>query len=176
MKNLLITLLIIFSIFSLNAQDTITTKKNTFDFGIRHGWRHSTTNRGYDRADNINLYVGLFVETDISERFTLRLETNHSRFGLLEVPLLLKYKISDKFELLGGGEIDYFYDNNQFFSDKKEFGGAFILGVQYNINSHWFIEARYTHGFTDQFPVFYYNDDFVFGKKRIVSFGLGYQF
>ncbi|WP_299110295.1 outer membrane beta-barrel protein [uncultured Winogradskyella sp.] len=157
------------------AQDSLTAKSKTFDFGIRHGYSHFNLRASEYRYDKINLYAGLFVETNISDKLGIRLETNYSHHSLLEVPLLLKYQISDKFEIYGGAELSYsFHSNTNSFNADKEFGGALILGLQYNINSHWFIDARYKHGFTDQFAMpFDFNH---YGKSRTVSVGVGFKF
>ena len=177
MKKSLFTSLILFSFISLNAQDSSTSNRTKFDFGIRHGYSNWDISTDYRSYNNLQLYAGLFVETDITKRFGIRLETNYSRRGLLEIPLLLQYKISNKFELFTGAELSYSFDNfDNYDADDREFGGALIFGVQYNINNHWFLEARYNHGITDQFSIGTNNDPVLFGKKRVVSVGIGYKF
>lgn len=177
MKIFLFTTLFVFSIFSLQAQDYSSSNKTKFDFGIRHGYSNWDISTDYNSYNNFQLYAGLFIETEISEHFGVRIETNYSRRGLIEAPLLLKYKISNKFELYGGAELIYSFNSyDNYNANDKEFGGAFVFGVQYNINEHWFIEARYTHSFTDQFSIGSYGESPLFGKKRTVSFGVGYKF
>ena len=54
---------------------------------------------------------------------------------------------------------------------------SLTLGTQYNINNHWFLEARYNYGLADEHVV---DNTFIgtpyFGKKRNFSFGVGYKF
>lgn len=176
MKTILFTLLLAFSITNINAQDLNDTNPKTFEFGIRHGyttWDVATNDASYS---TIHLSLGVFAEANISEKFGIRLETNYSRNGLLEIPLLLKYKITNKFEIFGGAELDFSFDSNNLFED-KQFGGALVLGAQYNINKKWYIDARYIHGVTDQFAVFNgVGGTPNFGKRQSFNFGVGYKF
>ncbi|MBC3847806.1 porin family protein [Winogradskyella echinorum] len=177
MRKLCFTTLLICAISITAAQDSSDLNSSMFDFGIRHGYSNWDISTDYSGYNNFQLYAGLFVETNFSERLGIRLETNYSRRGLIEVPLLLKYKISDKFEFYGGTELIYSFDSYDNYNAKdKEFGGSFIFGMQYNINKHWFIEVRYNHGFTDQFSIGRYGESPMFGKKRTISFGVGYKF
>ncbi|BAO77117.1 porin family protein [Winogradskyella sp. PG-2] len=180
MKNLCFTTLLIFtiSIATATAQDSTALKKKKFDFGIRHGYSIWDVNASNSGLSDTNLYVGLFLETRLSKKLSIQLEANYSHSNLLELPVLLKYRISDKFEIYGGAQLEVSLDDNiQEAFKNKRLGTSLVLGAQYNINTHWFIDARYTHGLTNQIRVFNgFDTESIYGKKSTVNFGVGYKF
>ena len=178
-KTILLGALMLVTIIGANAQDQALKTVKKYNFGIRHGystWDIKAENAGYSE---INLFAGLFVETEISKKFSLRLEANYSRKALLEIPLILNYKVSDKFEIFGGAEATLSldkYDDDNIYGDKS-LGSSLIIGAQYNINSNWFVDARYIHGLSNQYSIFKgFENDPSFGKRRTVNFGIGYKF
>lgn len=183
MKKISVIILITMNLISvINAQNNEETSPKSWDFGMRVGYIN------YDlRADNTNLknghgyYAGLFLEKHISEKWAFQLEANYnySGFSTLHLPFLAKYNLSKKFQLYAGPQLDFSFEQNSFDEDykNKRFGASIVLGVQYNIDSHWFIDARYNHGVTNQFPVFQGIDSPVdYGKKTSFNIGLGYKF
>jgi opacity protein-like surface antigen len=177
MKNLCFTTLLICFISFATAQDSTNVDNKNFQFGLRHGYSLSDISDGYNVLSETNLYVGAFFETKLSKRLSLQLETNYSRSALLEIPLLLKYKITDKFQLYAGPQLDLSLGNNNRngFED-EDFGASLVFGLQYNMSKHWFVEARYTYGISDQFIFNEFSTVPSFGNKQSFGVGLGYKF
>ncbi|NRB82656.1 MAG: PorT family protein [Winogradskyella sp.] len=181
MKYFLIPVFIVFLSINAFAQDNDNPLDNSFTFGLRTGYNTFALS-----ADNLTPYTsgyygGFFFEKKLSEIWALQFETNFNYNGssTLQFPLLLKYKIAEKFQLFGGPQLSYSFEQKNI--DKanrnKRFGMSLILGMQYDISKKWFVEARYTHGLTDQFSVFQgLNVDPVFAKQRSFSLGIGYKF
>ncbi len=165
------------STFISSAQDEIITSKNKFHFGIRHGYSELNISNNYTSRGRTSVYAGLFLSKSLSEKFSLQLEANYSQSVLLDIPLLLKYKLTNKFDLFTGPQLNLSIDNGSLrgFEDEK-YGSSFLLGAQYNINSHWFIDARYTYGLTDQFLIDVYDETPHYGSKNSFNFGIGYKF
>lgn len=57
----------------------------------------------------------------------------------LYIPVMAKYKISDKFNIQAGPQINYLLED----LPDGEFGLDLAFGGGYNIDSNWFVEARY---------------------------------
>jgi opacity protein-like surface antigen len=57
----------------------------------------------------------------------------------LYIPVMAKYKISDKFNVQAGPQINYLLED----LPDGEFGLDLAFGGGYNIDSNWFVEARY---------------------------------
>ncbi|WP_282147953.1 outer membrane beta-barrel protein [Algibacter lectus] len=62
-------------------------------------------------------------------------------------------------------------------SSSESLAASLTLGTQYNINKHWFIEARYNYGLADKHVVNNnLNEAPILGNKNNFSFGVGYKF
>ena len=55
------------------------------------------------------------------------------------IPVMAKYKISDQFNIQAGPQINYLLED----LPDGEFGLDLAFGGAYNIDSNWFVEARY---------------------------------
>jgi len=183
MKNISVIIVITISLICvINAQNDREESSKSWNFGTRAGYIN------YDlRADNTSLkngqgyYAGLFLEKHISEKWAFQLETNYnySGFSTLHLPLLLKYNLSERFQLYTGPQLDFSFEQNSYDEDfkNKRFGASMVLGVQYNIDTHWLIDARYNYGVTNQFPVYQrVGSTIEYGKKGSFTIGFGYKF
>ena len=177
MKNLCFTTLLVCFISFTNAQDSTSVDNNKFNFGLRHGYSLSNISNSYNSVSETSLFIGAFFETKLSDKLSLQIETNYSRSSLLEIPLLLKYRITNKFQLYSGPQLDLSLGNNNRngFEDEN-FGASLIFGLQYNMSKHWFVEARYTYGISDQFIFNEFSTIPSFGNKQSFGVGLGYKF
>lgn len=176
---ILITALAVFSVSSSFGQDSSNKKTQAFNFGTRIGSNLYDISAQNDRISETGLYGGLFIERRLSDKWSLQFETNYAGLSVLQFPLLLKYKITNKFEIYAGPQLDFSLEQKNM--DKafrnKRFGTSLVLGAQYNINSHWFIDGRYIHGLSNQFPIFQgFDNPSLYGKKRSFNFGIGYKF
>lgn len=181
MKTFLITLFLAFSISNIYAQDSTNVKNKTFNFGSRVGYNAYTINTSERMPYANGYYGGLFFEKRLSYKWALQLETNFNYSGssTLQLPLLLKYRITEKFEIYGGPQLEYSFEQKTINKElrNKRLGASLVLGTQYNINSNWFVEVRYIYGLTNQFPIFQgFENASVYGKRHSFNLGLGYKF
>ena len=178
-KTILTAVLFISSIFYVFAQDSTNVKPKTYEFGIRLGTSIYNIESEFENPSFTGLYGGLFVQKHFSEKFSIQLEANYTGQDLLSFPVLLNYKITDKFEVYGGAELNFSLGQPNVAEEfrNKRFGASLVIGAKYNIDSKWFIEGRYSHGVSDQFPIFQgFGTESVYGKRRIFNIGIGYKF
>ncbi|WP_422104271.1 porin family protein [Winogradskyella sp.] len=181
MKNFLFSVVVLFSISNGLAQEVTEAKSKTYDFGVRIGYNNYTINSTGQNPSGHGYYGGLFLERSLSEKLALQIEINYNYSGssTLQLPLLLKYRIADKFEIFSGPQLDFSFEQKTLNEESrnKRWGASLLFGVQYNINSHWFADMRYILGLTDQFPIFQgVNVESIYGKRRSFNIGLGYKF
>ena len=68
-----------------------------------------------------------------------------------------------------GPRLDFSLENNE---PAKNFSVALEVGMQYDINKHFFIDGAYSFSFENQIAT----DSFDTGSRRNFRFGLGYKF
>ena len=71
----------------------------SFNFGIRHGYISTTLSNESGGITDQDVYVGLFATKRLSEKISVQIEANSDFSSVLEIPLLLKYNITNKFEV-----------------------------------------------------------------------------
>ncbi|WP_298500478.1 outer membrane beta-barrel protein [uncultured Algibacter sp.] len=173
MKHGLLITFFLLSIFKcVYAQETDPKKTK---FGLKLGTIVSYGRDGQDLNDS-NLFGGFFVERTISDEFDIQAELLYTRaygVSIIELPILLKYNFSKKIGAYFGGEFNYIpNDRNAVTFIEKPFGIGANFGVQYNINKNWFLDARYSYGYSNQIRVFNY----LTGSKQSYSLNVGYKF
>ena len=98
-------------------------------------------------SNESGVYVGLaFTDIPLSNKLKLQPEINFigvKDFNQIQTPILLKYKISDKFNLYTGPSFEFLLDAPQ---NIKSFNFALDFGVSYDILNNFLIEARYDWG------------------------------
>ncbi|GAB5564001.1 MAG: hypothetical protein Wins2KO_10640 [Winogradskyella sp.] len=180
MKQLfLCTVLFICSVNYLNAQESTNPPKSSIDFGLRFGNSFYDIRSNGNVISDFNLYVGAFAEKSLSEKWALRIETNYSGSSVMQFPILLKYKFNNKFEIYGGPQLDFSFEQKNTLEElrNKRFGASLVFGAQYNISTKWFIEARYIYGLSNQYPIFNGSGiESTFTNKQSFNFGIGYKF
>ena len=158
MKRLVITsFLVLISISGFSQEKKLTQKKKT-TFGITAGLNSNFhTLHGYRNQEPTNLYGGIFVERSLKGRFRLQAEILYSRiqsenYNMFELPVSLKYEISDRFRVLTGFQVNYLYNRRDlnFFDRKIEnpINFGVHIGAEYDLSEKWFLSLRYTHRFT----------------------------
>jgi hypothetical protein len=112
-------------------------------------------------------FVGGFAEFEMSDKIVLQPGLNYhtaskdgAKFAFLSIPVLAKYNLSDKLNLLAGPSLYYSMESSD--SDKTRFN--FGIGGSYDISDEFFIEPRYDIGLT--------------GDSKVSHFliGVGYTF
>lgn len=162
--------------FSSFAQET--------SFGVIAVYRNSIYSVK-DEIYNYNLnesgyYVGAFLDISLSESLSLVPGVNYSNShdsNMLYVPLMLKYSIADSgFYLQGGPQASIIFDQERV-RHNQDFGIDLGFGLGYDINEHFFVEAKYYHEVTNRFKdhEFHMSNDLKEGINSLMI-EVGYRF
>ncbi|MEZ4802750.1 MAG: outer membrane beta-barrel protein [Gelidibacter sp.] len=168
-KILVIAIIALSALTTSKAQDT--------KFGLVAGFL-SISERA--KAEDIavsssesGFYVGGLVDIQISEKFHVQPEVlyaNVAETGFLYFPVLAKFYVADKFSLLAGPQASLFLDEVP--EDFNSFGLDLTFGAVYDINEHFFVEARYGLEITNR-----YNGSLdITDRLNSLNVGLGYKF
>jgi len=173
---------VFFAIFSMHSQTDIEKPKaEKVKFGFRTGYEFQANNS--DLEYNLKLpYIGAFTDIRLGENWSLQLELNlrseerERVFSTdlrvvidelyITVPILFKYHFNDNFKIYSGAQLLSVSLVNDITGVKKWNG---IIGAEYDLTTHFFVDARFRHGFEDR------SDDNNFRDNRI-SVGIGYKF
>lgn len=172
-KIILTTAFIISTITSVFAQTYSEDDKNKTTFGVKAGIDQTFVSNADSSFDQINYYAGLFAETRLSKKSSFQFELRYSTYKqdhFIEVPLLLKYHITDKFRLFVGPRLDFILDDRP--TNAKNFSLAAELGLEYDISKNFFINATMSYSFENQINL----DQFNVGSRQNIRFGIGYKF
>jgi len=146
MKKNILTVLLILAFGFVNAQKA--------QFGIAAGVDFASakvTVPGGSASDSqTGFYVGALVDITASEKFHLQPEAllvfiKDSK--QLQLPVLAKIFLADKFSLLLGPDLLFDLDSNS--SGTKSVGVGFDFGGSYDIDKNFSIEAKYNLGVTN---------------------------
>ena len=143
-------LLVLLSICQLNFCQT-----KTVDFGIKGGinltfYKVTEASFGENPEVGVGYYGGLFVDILIDDRLSFQPEVLYvglNDFKFLNAPLYLKYEALDRFYILLGPSMNYFFD---FFSNK--FKVRADLSIAYQISQAFDIHMKYSLGFEEITP------------------------
>ena len=157
-KLVLIITFCLIGIITLQAQET--EPKNTTTFGVKGGYLAGALGSVDDFRSGI--YLGLFAETRFNTRWSLNYEIlvagrfKGKEIPDFEIPIHIKYHITNRWSVFAGPKLDVSSVKRFPLStvDRNAIGVSFEIGAQYNINKHFFIEGRYSQGFTDQYGDF----------------------
>jgi hypothetical protein len=158
-----------FLFFGLFISIGILTKAQIFEGGVHIGLTASQvqgdTYAGYNKA---GLYLGGYVAYQFSEHSAVQFELDYIQKGsreipdenetetyklnihYVELPVLYKYLINEKFSVEGGLALGIFiskteeYNYEEHISEEEfnRFTASLIVGLYYNINEKWRINIR----------------------------------
>ena len=153
-KSNLLLIFVILIILNINAQKS--------EFGIKAGVDFATVKvDGFGSASETGFFIGAFVTLGVSEKFAVQPELLYvsiKDLNFLSLPVLAKFSVADKFNLLAGPSLNYFLD-----ADEDEFKVNLDFGATYDISSNLDINAKYSLGLSDV-------------DINGLFFGLGYKF
>jgi opacity protein-like surface antigen len=153
MKKLLLLAVIVISSVCLNAQN----------FGIKAGVDFASARvDGFGSDSETGFFVGAFTSFNLSDKLLLQPEllyVNVKDLDFISLPLLLKFSVADKFNLLAGPSLTYFLD-----AEDEEFQLNLDFGVSYDVMENLDINAKYSYMLNKDWGV----DGFFIG--------LGYKF
>jgi opacity protein-like surface antigen len=160
MKKIILTMAVVLTASFANAQDGAS-------FGVKGGLDLVSLSSEGQSTSATGFFVGGFVEFGIADKFMLQPGLNYHtasedgfNFSYLSVPVLAKYEIAEKFNLMAGPSL--FYSMESEVEDKTTFN--FDLGASYNFSDNFFLEPRYSLGLS--------------GDTKVSHFliGVGYKF
>ena len=157
-----------------------------------------------DNNSRTGFHLGVLAEIPVSDRFSVQPEALYSTQGAeaerffgtnrvkgeyqldyIQVPVIAKFYVIDglaleagpSFNFLVNEEYDFESNTLSFERDSElgstfEFGGA--IGASYKLNSGFFLNARYTQGFTDVFDSDNFDGDAI--KNNGIQLGVGFLF
>ena len=154
-----------------NAQDKKGGSDDSLRFGAKGGLDLVSVKATGASQSLTGFFIGGFVEFGIAEGFVLQPGLNYhsatkSESGItykatfLSIPVLLKYTVAEKINLLAGPSLYYSTDSAD--SDKTRFN--LDLGASYDITENFFVEPRYSIGLTGD------------AKVSHLLLGVGYKF
>jgi hypothetical protein len=176
MKKLFLFIAIALFIFNTNAQDN-PTSSNSVAFGLKAGADFASL-RLKGEGENVStsetgFYIGVFAEIGVSESFTFQPEVLYVSVEDLDqiaIPLMAKFPVSDKFNILVGPSLGIILDTEE---GMNSFNFGAEAGVAYDISEDFFIEGRYNLGLANLW------EDAPSGYSIKLSgffVGLGYRF
>ncbi|MEM8508343.1 MAG: outer membrane beta-barrel protein [Bacteroidota bacterium] len=139
MKKVLITAVLAISLtLATSAQE---------GFAAKAGFNLVTINvdtPGFFDSDDseLGVYFGGGYNFEVSEQFDIEPSLLFSivdELTSLYIPIMGKYIINDQFSIQAGPQINYLLED----LPDGEFGLDLAFGGAYNIDSNWFVEARY---------------------------------
>lgn len=168
MKRVILSLLAVFAFGSLSAQKDMA-------FGVKAGLdlvsAKAPSSLGGGTTSATGFFVGGLAEFGFADKFTLQPGLNYHtasktvdgkkyNFNFLSIPVLVKYEIAEKFNLMAGPSLFYSLESED--DDKTRFN--LDLGASYDITDKFFVEPRYSAGLS--------------GDTKVSHFlvGVGYKF
>lgn len=203
-KVLLIAVIALLSLSNVNAQDV--------KFGAKTGLNLSNIKGDLDNPEaKIGFNIGAFVEIGLSDKFTFQPELLFSTQGAksegsegsdsfertikanyLNVPLMLKYAVSDKFALEFGPQIGFLLSadiegtqtfdgntvtiNEDFKDSLKSIDFGLNFGASFDIVENVFIGARYNLGLSNIIDSEDMDSDDEKAQNSVFSVSVGYRF
>lgn len=128
----------------------------------------------FDTSNRTGFYIGIAL-TDILLTSKLKLQPEVNFIGLkgfnqFQVPILLKYNFTDKFNAYAGPNLGYLLEAPK---GLNSLNFAVDFGVSYNITEKILIETRYNLGLTNLLENGNSDDHF---KTNNIQIGLAYKF
>ncbi len=147
-------------------------------FGIAAGYTNITERAKFEEltvsSSESGFYIGALVDITVSEKFHVEpkmLYANAAETGFLYIPVLAKYYVAEKFNLQAGPQANFILD--EVVDGFNSFGLDLSFGLGYEINEHFFLDARYSFELTNRYTD---NDFNVSDKVNTLNVGLGYKF
>ena len=163
MKKIILTMAVVLTATFAGAQD--------MKFGVRGGLDMVSVTASGASESLTGFFFGGFADFEIADKIVLQPGLNYHtasksvagvtyKANFLSIPVLLKYNVAEKINLLAGPSLFYSMESND--PDKTRFN--LDLGGSYDITENFFVEPRYCIGLT--------------GDAKVSHFliGVGYKF
>jgi len=175
MKKLLLIIALVSFCFNVNAQDS--------KFGATAGYQSTgkVSGGGEDfTSDSSGFFLGVFSEFSVTETFSIQPELQYSSvsdegesIGEIIIPLMLKFHVTENFNLMAGPQFDYLTEEDV--EGIKKLGMGLGLGLGIDISDNVSLGARYSFGF-DRLDDMGEDVGDATIKLNILQIGLNYSF
>lgn len=181
MKNLVFAFVVVVSMLNFNK----ITAQSLTHFGVKSGVNVMEIKSKFDEStsseSNTGFYVGVFMEFIKSVNFSIQPEILYSsaknqvddHINLLHIPVLLNYKIGNKFTVYVGPESQFLLkvSNTNIKSDMyKKFILAANIGMRFLISENLLLDARYNLAVSKYIDYGYRSNE----KLNFIQVGLAY--
>jgi len=171
MKKLCLFVLVATFSLSIYGQDT--------NFGATAGYLSGSIKAKSDgqslSSSEAGFFVGAFAEFSVSDELKIQPELLYASInseGFIQIPIMAKYYVADKFSLQGGPQINLSLEETG--EDFTGFGLALGLGAGYDITEEFLISARYALQLNNGYTGAGSNDFSL--KTNFLNIGIGYRF
>lgn len=168
------------------STESLAQSGKSVDFGLKFGANYSIITGLYE---DLGVYGGFFSSVNLkNDKFSIQGEllfSNTDDIYFLELPVSLKYKLSDNFYLFSGPRFNWLINNEDKYTKEmndpedvyyfKKFGFGWEIGVLHPIYKNWFLEGRFNYNFTKQIDNDFYGD-YYSSRVNTVRIGVGYKF
>jgi len=163
------------------------------DFGIKAGINFSTISDAAGLDNKTGFVAGIFVGGKLNDKIGIQADLLYSQQGAefntgefdlnyLNVPIVLKYFVTDKMHIHGGPQFGVLIDDKtqtvigETINDiaTNDFDISGVIGVGLHLPFGIRVDGRYSFGFTDV-P----NDpgmNFTKGKNNVITLSVGFSF
>ncbi len=173
---LLLVVAFVFTNISYSQDDDLSFKSKTihgFKAGLNQSYLNTSSDNGYS---GLELYGGFFAETSLSRKISFQYELMYSYtddISFLEIPLLLKYHLNDRWSFMAGPKLDVIANKSIEGAIYEPLSVSISLGVQYDISKRFFVEGRYGFGLSKQLITDSNSNTF---SRSTLRLGVGYRF
>jgi hypothetical protein len=175
----------------------ITKAQSELEFGVKGGVNFTGFHTGSSTfSSEFGINLGGIAEYSISEKFSIQAEllfnqkagtftvrdnsnivlgNVESKLGYIDIPILAKIYIGNKFSFEVGPQIGFNisekteFNGEEIESEVKTLDTALVGGFGYHFDQGLFIQARYGYGLSEIFE----NERY---KNSVISLSLGYKF
>ena len=176
MRKLLLTIALVSFCFSANAQDSkfwATAGYQSLNVKLSGGGEELS-------SDASGFFLGFFAQFSVTETFSIQPELQYSSItdegessGLIIIPLMMKFHVTENFNLMAGPQFDYITEQDTEGINKLGLGLGLGLGV--DISDNVSLGARYSFGF-DRLDDMGEDVGDATIKSNILQIGLSYSF
>ena len=181
MKKIILTAAAVFAFSFANAQD--------MKFGVKGGLNSSTLSGADGAKSIIGVNLGGFVEFKVSDKFSVqpellysmqgaKFETGTLNMNYINIPVMAKYAVADKFNLQAGPQIGFLmsakYDSVDVKDQMKSLDFGVNLGAGYDFTENLGLDLRYNLGLAQT------QKELMTGqtaaKNAVIQLSVGYKF
>jgi len=152
-------------------------------FGVKAGFNSTSfAVTVLDESDSESIsgfYIGLLAEFELSEAIMLQPELQYVNIsedgestGFLNIPIMFKYYIAEGFNVQAGPQISYSLEESV--DDFSNLGIDVAVGLGYDINDNFFVDARYSYNVNNRYTGAGSEDLSV--RYNAFQVGVGYKF